>query len=681
MLEQVSAEARAAEAKAAEAKAAGGKAAGQTTAERERVAAMELADAKRAAVAEAAQQHPHDCACEACTEKRLRLLRAAPRRPTAPFGYTPPANVVASRGTHASRPPTRPKRARRTGRSSWDGPVAATAIVVIVVGVLAWHIGAFDRPSAAEQVAAPVVAVEETPPAAPPAAQEHVYYRDWQRKSVAIPAAEPVVAVKETPPPAPPAAQVAVDVRPDQRHIKEKHYMLKLINAERVQAGLSPVVLGDNVAAQLHAEASLNGCFSSHWGIDGLKPHMRYSLAGGYQSNGENGLGSDYCTTASDRVAHMPDVDLAIRKAMRSWMDSSGHRRNILRPYHKQVNIGLAWDRYNFKAVQHFEGDYVEYDRLPTIEGGMLSLSGDGKNGVFLGGGPDLGVQIFYDPPPHALTRGQVARTYCYDPGLLIAALRSPPWGNAYYPKDTYTTLYEPCADPYDVAADAPAPATLDESQEFWQASYDASQARNGRAITVPWVTAREWTARGESFAVKADIGDLLARYGKGVYSLIVWGNIGGDRVVISEYSIFHDITPPDTYTVDARAGSIVSPQEAATTQEDQRAPAPSRTYLEPAPTNPDGWPTHAGCASNQSGLPVSLLRGIRFSWAGRDPHRERTGHNFKQQRVPTGGLSAGNRRGFQWFGLRHHRLQGGPGDHHRPRWKWQRAGEVLNTG
>ena len=32
--------------------------------------------------------------------------------------------------------------------------------------------------------------------------------------------------------------------------------MLELINAARVQAGLSPVVLGDNVAAQLHAEAS-----------------------------------------------------------------------------------------------------------------------------------------------------------------------------------------------------------------------------------------------------------------------------------------------------------------------------------------------------------------------------------------------------------------------------------------
>ena len=378
-------------------------------------------------------------------------------------------------------------------------------------------------------------------------------------------------------------------VRPDQRHIEEKQYMLELINAERIQAGLSPVVLGDNVAAQLHAEASLNGCFSSHWGLDGLKPHMRYSLAGGYQSNGENGLGSNYCIKAYERYQALSDVDQEIREAMEEWMDSPGHRANILRPHHKKVNIGLAWDRYNFMAVQHFEGDYVEYDQLPTIDKGMLSFSGKGKNGVWLGGGPDLTVQIYYDQPPRSLTRGQVARTYCYDSGLQIASLRPPPWGNEYYLDDTYITQqHNSCPDPYDVPADAPAPRSLDEAHELWGVAYRASKNLKAMLVPwriVPWFTAREWTARGESFAVKADIRGLLAQHGSGVYSLIVWGSIRGERVIISRYSIFHEVAPPDTYTVDASAGSIVSPQEAATTQEDQSAPAPSTTYLEPAPT------------------------------------------------------------------------------------------------
>ena len=75
------------------------------------------------------------------------------------------------------------------------------------------------------------------------------------------------------------------------RHHDEKLYMLELINQARAEAGAPPVVLGDNHAAQLHAESGLANCFGSHWGIDGLKPYMRYSLAGGYQSNGENWLG------------------------------------------------------------------------------------------------------------------------------------------------------------------------------------------------------------------------------------------------------------------------------------------------------------------------------------------------------------------------------------------------------
>ena len=163
---------------------------------------------------------------------------------------------------------------------------------------------------------------------------------------------------------------------PPLRHIEEKHHMLKLINNERVSAGLNPVVLGDNSAAQLHAEASLENCFSSHWGIDGLKPYMRYSLAGGFQSNGENGSGSDYCIQASDGYRANGSAEQEIRQAMEGWMDSPGHRDNILDPWHRKVNIGLAWDRYNFQVVQHFEGDYVEYDQLPNIENGVLRISG-----------------------------------------------------------------------------------------------------------------------------------------------------------------------------------------------------------------------------------------------------------------------------------------------------------------
>ncbi len=337
-------------------------------------------------------------------------------------------------------------------------------------------------------------------------------------------------------------------VSPDLRHLEEKRYMLELINTERAKAGLDPVVLGDNIAAQLHAEAALENCFASHWGIDGLKPYMRYSLAGGYQSNGENGSGSDYCIKASDGYHAIRSINTEISEAMEGWMDSPGHRRNILDRWHKKVNIGLAWDRYNFLAYQHFEGDYVEYDELPSIEDDILSLSGRTKNGARFDSDRDLGIQIYYDPPPHALTRGQVTRTYCYGSGLQIAALREPLTGGAYWTTDSYVTTHNPCPDPYDVPADARGPRSHDESHRFWKAAYDLSQKLIERPTIVPWITARKWSVREGAFSVTAGLSDLISEHGDGVYTILVWGKLGIEDKVVSEYSIFHGVTPPDTY-------------------------------------------------------------------------------------------------------------------------------------
>ncbi len=338
---------------------------------------------------------------------------------------------------------------------------------------------------------------------------------------------------------------------PNLRFVEQKRFMLELINAERSAVGLSPVVLGDNVAAQLHVEASLENCSVSHWGMDGLKPYMRYSLAGGYQTNGENVSGIDYCIKRSDRYQPLGSIEREIRETMEGWMDSPGHRRTILDPSYRNVNIGLAWDSYNLMANQHFEGDYVEYDRLPAIKNGVLTITGVSKNGVVFADGEDLGVQIYYDPPPHALTRGQVSRTYCYDSGRLVAALRPslpPDW---FYPEDEFTERYRACPDPYDVPADALAPRSPDEAHEFWRAAYRASQTLVSRPISVPWITAREWIAGGEFFSVTVDLRHVLAEHGPGVYSLIVWGRTGGEDTPISEYSLFHDAVPPNTYTAE----------------------------------------------------------------------------------------------------------------------------------
>ena len=337
--------------------------------------------------------------------------------------------------------------------------------------------------------------------------------------------------------------------RPESRHLEEKRYMLELINDERARHGAAPVTLGDNISAQLHAESALANCFSGHWGLDGLKPYMRYSLAGGYQSNGENGHGSDYCIKPSNRYRPIGDIQVEIREAMAGWMESPGHRRNILDPSHLRVNIGIAWDRYNVKMFQHFEGDYVEYQHLPEIEDGVLRMSGRVRNGARLGSRRDLGVQIFHDPPPASLTLGQVARTYCYDNGLHVASLRERLTGGSFWTEGQFTTTYSPCPDPADIPADAPPARSHSEANRLWEEAYSRSTLTAERVTTVPWIDAAEFRVAGDAFDVEADMREVISRHGEGVYSIVVWGLIDRQDGVISEYSIFHGVTPPDTYT------------------------------------------------------------------------------------------------------------------------------------
>ena len=316
-----------------------------------------------------------------------------------------------------------------------------------------------------------------------------------------------------------------------------------MINEAREEAGVPPLTLGQNRAAQLHAEAMLDHCFVSHWDVSGLKSTMRYSLAGGYQANNENVTGNSYCYT-DERVSGSEDIDSAIQLAMDGLMDSPGHRLNILDPLHRMVNIGLAWDLSgNIRVVQQFEGDYVSYDLNPNISNNRFSIAGNTRNGASLREEEDLKVDVYFDPPPHPLTAGQLSMTYCENPGEPVLALRRPPPKGYYYSSDRYTVTYQQCTDPYGVPSDTPAPRSAWEAHSRWQQA--KLVPRPIRPFSVPWVTASEWTVSDGTFSVAADISDILDQHGAGVYTVAVWALVAGDIEVISQYPIFHDVTPP----------------------------------------------------------------------------------------------------------------------------------------
>ncbi len=297
------------------------------------------------------------------------------------------------------------------------------------------------------------------------------------------------------------------------------------------------MVLGDNPAAQFHAEDSLATCISGHWNTYGLNNRMRYSLAGDYQAENENVSGSDYCISAGEGYGPISSIEEEIQQAMDGWMDSPGHRASILRPRQRKVNIGLAWDRYNFVAVQQFESDFIEYDSLPTFDDeGVLLLKGNLKNGASLDHN-SFRVILTYMQPPSPLTRGQLARTYGSCLGRKVAHL-SP------FSDGVVNTTWKPCSTPYDIPADVPPPTSRRDSRNLWleaKERFETQQAQENVPIVSQKIRMSRYDVAHEAFVIEANLSDVLSKHGPGVYTVWMYAVVDEEVAVISEYAIFHD--------------------------------------------------------------------------------------------------------------------------------------------
>ena len=321
--------------------------------------------------------------------------------------------------------------------------------------------------------------------------------------------------------------------------------MLQLTNQIRAEAGLIELEMGDNQAAQIHAEQSLADCISSHWGTDGLVGGMRYSLAGGYQSNQENASGSDFCKSGILGYRTISSLAQEVRVTMEGWMGSPGHRDTILKPRHRKLNIGLAWDDFNFKAIQQFEGDFIEFTVLPNIQDGVLTMEGNTKNGANLDHGDHYRVIILYSPPPNQLTRGQIARAYGTCPAKRVAYL-------SFKSAGTLERTWEKCLSPYSIDPDIAGPSSRVEARQFWEkARTEYYNVTETLPVTVQKIKMSRFQLTDDRFAVTADISKVLQTNGPGVYEITIWGILDSEQELISEYTIFHGTTPPDTYTPD----------------------------------------------------------------------------------------------------------------------------------
>jgi hypothetical protein len=318
------------------------------------------------------------------------------------------------------------------------------------------------------------------------------------------PAAPPPSSISSsiTPTPPPPDATpvltssptpISHELKPTGTQLELVQYALGLVNLDRQAAKLAPVTLDYNAAAQKHADDMLANFYLSHWGTDGLLPYMRFTLEGGVNYESENSsyngwfdrtqTPSNYVEIDPKKVLRSLEDEMMLNDAASNW----GHRDNILNSWHKQVNIGIAYDKYRLALVQQFEGNCVEFSQPPQIVQNVLSLR------VRIIQQPLEAIAMYYDELPHPRTPTELlAGPHSYSLGAMAGIVLPPPPPGQFYSK-------------------LPAGAVLASS---WKAGEDGA------------------------FEIQADCTPVLSK-GKGVYTVVIWNKSGPEAKALTNFSIF----------------------------------------------------------------------------------------------------------------------------------------------
>ena len=142
-------------------------------------------------------------------------------------------------------------------------------------------------------------------------------------------------------------------------------------------------------------------------------------------------------------------------------------------------------------------------------------------------------------------------RTYCYTYGLRVAMLRWPLPAGQQWPNDQATIEEPGCPDPYALPRLPPA-SSFEDALSLHAEARDAyyESIYSPPSVTYPWITAKRWEVTVDTFDVEANLTEVLAQHGPGVYSVVVWWSDAatGDFLTMAEYSIFYRVEPPETY-------------------------------------------------------------------------------------------------------------------------------------
>jgi uncharacterized protein YkwD len=137
----------------------------------------------------------------------------------------------------------------------------------------------------------------------------------------------------------------------DMGHIRA--YALELVNQSRKEANLPPLVPDEklNRMAQAYAQDMLKRNFFAHVSPDGGTPGDRFKKVGG--SRWVLVTENIFMVTET----RPPITDAILKHVQEGWMNSPGHRANILHPGLTHFGYGIVTDdKGELYAVQNFSG-------------------------------------------------------------------------------------------------------------------------------------------------------------------------------------------------------------------------------------------------------------------------------------------------------------------------------------
>jgi uncharacterized protein YkwD len=136
-----------------------------------------------------------------------------------------------------------------------------------------------------------------------------------------------------------PEPEPAIPTEVDKDTLLQEQEVITLLNQERRRFGLSPVTHNDRIgaAAIRHSGDMARNNFMSHTGSDGSTPFSRMRDAG-----------YNYRTAAENVAAGHPSAEAVVR----AWMNSAGHRQNMLNAGF--CDVGVGYDHNERTRMQHY---------------------------------------------------------------------------------------------------------------------------------------------------------------------------------------------------------------------------------------------------------------------------------------------------------------------------------------